>query len=163
MRDRNPHFDRRQRGSEGRVHIAHHEDRAWLDHLQDGLQASEDFGRLRRVRARADAEIDGRRLKVQLREELLRHHVIVVLAGVDEDRQQCGVALHLLDQRSDLDEVGAGARGDDDLHGRLWRDAAVSQLTVETTAGTWPIGSVLCRMDCSCQIVNTNKAQMLRL
>src|SRR5262245_32424357 len=53
------------------------------------------------------AEIHVRLRKCQLCEESFGHCPIMMLPGVDEDRNDLGVVTHLSEQRSNLHEVGA--------------------------------------------------------
>ena len=81
---------RRQRG----VHIPHHERQVCLQCLEDGFEASHDFGRLDRVRPGPDTEVEVRRRDFELLEELRRHLIVIVLAGVHEDRSDPRIAPH---------------------------------------------------------------------
>jgi len=113
--DRDAKFYGGERNSDGGIDVADDENEIWLVFEQDRLDALEHFGSLRGVGAGADFEIDVRRGNTHLTEEDVRESFIVVLAGVDEDGVDFGMALHLADQRSDLGEIGASANDIDDF------------------------------------------------
>ena len=81
------------------------------------------------MRARTDAEIEVRGRDIEIGEELIRHRVVVMLTGMDEDRCNAGRGGDGLHQRSDLDEVWASAGDDCDSH------AAISMLCYAARAG----------------------------
>jgi len=114
---RNPKLYGGDGGSRRGVHVAHHEHQIRTDRIQDRFESSHHFGGLNRMRAGADTETEVEWLDIQVPEELLRHASIVMLAGVDEDRDDLGVALHLPDQGGELDEIGPGPDDVDDSHG----------------------------------------------
>jgi hypothetical protein len=113
------HLRRGQRRGHGRVDVAgdDREVRALL--LQDGLEPLHHPRRLLRVAAGADLEHVVRLGHAELLEEYLRHHPVVVLAGVDERVAALRQArAQGADHRRRLDEVGPGPDDVDDAHRR---------------------------------------------
>jgi hypothetical protein len=92
---------------------------------QDALERLHDLGRLHGVARRADLEIDVRFRDAQLLEEQLAHRLVVVLAGVDQERldgRMAGVRRH---QRCDLDQIRSCPDHVDDLHTPILRMRSV--------------------------------------
>jgi len=79
------------------------------------LDTLEDFGGLNGMRAGADFKIDMRRGNAHLAEENIGKGFVVMLAGVDKDGLDLGMALHFTHQRSNLGEIGTGAYDVDDF------------------------------------------------
>ncbi len=79
------------------------------------LDTLEDFGSLNSMRAGADFEIDLRRGNAHLAKENVGKGFVVVLAGMDEDRLDLGVALHFAHERRNFGEIGTGAYDVDDF------------------------------------------------
>jgi hypothetical protein len=67
------------------------------------------------VGAGAYFEIDVRRGNAHLAEENVGQSFVVMLAGVNEDRLDLRMALHLADERGNLGEIGTGAYYVDDF------------------------------------------------
>ena len=111
-----PELDRGEGGREGGVHIAYHEHQIRKRREEDRLEPSHDLCRLDRVRRRTDSEVEVGGRNLQVAEQLARHRLVIVLARVDEERDDRRVAAHLPDQRGDLHEVRTGAGNGDDAH-----------------------------------------------
>ena len=107
--DGNAEFYGGERDGNGGIDVADDEDEIGLAFEEDGLDTLQDFGGLRGVRAGADFEIDVGRGNAHLAKENVGEFFVVVLAGVDEDGIDFGMALHLAHERRDFGEVGAGA------------------------------------------------------
>ena len=58
----------------------------------DRLEGRHDVGRLGRVGAGADLQVDVRLGNLELPEEQVAHPLVVMLAGVDQERLDVGVA-----------------------------------------------------------------------
>ena len=113
--DRDPELGRDERGGERRVHVAVDDDERGLEVQEHRLESDHQRGGLRRLRPRADAQIDVRLGQTEVAEEDVRHRRVVVLAGVDEplrhaSRGQGG------QHRRGLHEVGTSP--DDVCYGR---------------------------------------------
>jgi hypothetical protein len=106
-------------GSEGNgdggVDVADHQDEIRFAFEKYGLDALEDFGGLRGVGAGSDFEVDVRLRDAHLAEEDIGEFLVVVLAGVDEDGIDFGMAAHFAEERSDFGEVGAGSHDVEDF------------------------------------------------
>ncbi len=98
-----------QGDGDGGVDVADHEDEIGLAFEEDWLDASENFGGLRGVRAGADFEIDVGLGDAHLAEEDVGELFVIVLAGVNEDGVDFGMAAHFAEERSDFGEVGTGS------------------------------------------------------
>jgi len=90
----NAKFHRSQRNGNGGIDVANHEYKVRLMFYQDGLNALENLGGLNGVSAGADFKIEVWRGNTHLAEENIGKGRVVVLAGVNEDRLDFGVALH---------------------------------------------------------------------
>jgi hypothetical protein len=82
---------------------------------EDRLDTLEDFGSLDGMRAGADFKIDVRRGNAHLAEEDVGEGFVVMLAGVDKDRLDLRMSLHLAHERRDFGEIGTGAYDVDDF------------------------------------------------
>ncbi len=90
------------------IDVADDEDEVRLAFDKDGLNALQDFGGLRSVGAGTDFEVHMGRGNTHLAEENVGKSFVVMLAGVNEDGLNFGMALHLTHERRDFREVGAG-------------------------------------------------------
>jgi hypothetical protein len=108
----NPRLARRERARERGVGVAVDEHQRGLQLGQHRLEAPEDAGGLRDVRAAAGIQLTGRRRDAQLFEEDARELVVVVLAGVDDELVT--VLAQAARDRSRLDELRAVADDRDD-------------------------------------------------
>jgi hypothetical protein len=109
MSDRNAEFDGSEGDSDGGIDIANDEDEVGLAFEEDGLDTLQDFSGLRGMRTGADFEIDVGCGNAHLTEENVGKFFVVVLAGMDEDGIDFGMALHLAHERRDFGKVRAGA------------------------------------------------------
>ena len=108
-----------QRASERGVHIAHHEYTTRLVLVKHGLKAAHHFSGLHGMRARADFEVDIGPRQAQVIKELLAHALVVVLAGVQQQRRQRRlVRCQSAQDRGHLHEIGPRAH---DAHHRPWQ------------------------------------------
>ncbi len=117
VRKADAHLRGRERACKRRVCVAEDDDPVRSFGLEDGLDAFEDLGCLPRVRAGANAELVVGGWQVQLLEEDVGQHAIVVLAGVDQ--HLLVLLTQGLAERGGLDELGPGADDRHDLHGRV--------------------------------------------
>lgn len=115
MGDRNAELYGGEGDCDGGIHVADDKDEIRLTLNENGLDAFENFGGLRGMRAGTNLEIDVRRGNAHLPEENVGKSFVIMLAGVDKDRFDLRMALHLADERSDLGEIGAGAHDVDDF------------------------------------------------
>jgi hypothetical protein len=76
---------------------------------EDRLDTLEDFGGLNSMCAGAHFKIDVGGGNAHLAEENVGKSFVVVLAGVDEDGLDLGMALHFAHQGRDFRKIGAGA------------------------------------------------------
>src|SRR5439155_22546327 len=81
-----------------------------LDHDARGLFS---------VRTGPHIQIDIRNGDTQIAEKDIRHAIVVVLAGVEEDARQIPHFLHLFNDRRNLHEVGPSAHDVEDFHGNI--------------------------------------------
>jgi hypothetical protein len=109
--DANAEFDSSEGDGDGGIDVPDDENEMGLVLEKHGFDALKDFGRLGGVGAGTDLEIDVRRGDAHLLEEDVGEFFVVVLARVDEDGLDLGMALHFAHEGSDFGEVGA--RSDD--------------------------------------------------
>ena len=84
VHDRHALLARDEAAGQRRVDVADDDHAARAELVDDRLEAPHDLGRLHRVRARADLEVDVGRRQLEVGEQALVHRDVVVLAGVDE-------------------------------------------------------------------------------
>ena len=115
-----PHDDaqllRRERGGEHRVGVALDQDHVRVLARQHRLHPAHDRGDLIGLRAGADLEVEVGRREIQLAEEHSVHLERIVLAGVEQPIVDAARDAGAHDRRH-LDDLGAGADLDRDLHG----------------------------------------------
>jgi len=111
----NSEFHGGERNGDGGVDVADDENEIGPAFEQDGLDAFKDFGGLGGMGARADFEIDVRSRNPHLTKENVRESFVVMLAGVNEDGIDLGMALHFADERRNLGKIGAGANDVDNF------------------------------------------------
>jgi hypothetical protein len=114
QRDAQLHGD--QAAGDRAVHVAHHEHGVRPVLEQHRLEALHDLGRLHRVRAAADAEVQVRLRDSELPEEQIAHVRVVVLPRVHEQRFDFGARCEGLHQGGYLHQVRARADHVHDLH-----------------------------------------------
>ena len=106
--DRDQQLLGRQAARHGRVHVAEDDHEVGLLRQEHLLELDHDPGRLLRVGAGAGAEEMVRLRQLQVLEERLGHHVIVMLTRVDDQGlQRLGLG-HREIERGHLHEVGSG-------------------------------------------------------
>jgi hypothetical protein len=99
----------------GGIDIADNKNEIRAVFKQDGFDTLENCRGLRRVGAGADFEIHVGPGDTHLAEENVGQGFVVVLAGMDEDRLDLRMALHLADERGNLGEIGPCAYDVDDF------------------------------------------------
>jgi hypothetical protein len=113
--ERDPELRSHQTARDRAVHVANDHHGAGIAVACHGLERLHDLGGLHGGAA-AHAQVQIRLGNAQLPEEQVAHVVVVVLAGVHEDRldpRDVGVGLH---QGSDLHQVGPGPDDVEDPH-----------------------------------------------
>jgi len=105
----NAEFYGGERNGDGGVDVADDENEIGLAFEQDGLDALKDFSGLGGMGARADFKIDVRSGNPHLAKENVRESFVVVLAGVNEDGIDFGMALHFANERRNLGKIGTCA------------------------------------------------------
>src|SRR5690606_15285763 len=108
---------------ERRVRVAVHDDDVGPLLENDPLELDEHPAGLVRMRAGADAEVDGRPRDVKLLEEHVRHAAVVVLAGMHDDVVEArpipaAEPVHRATDRRDLHELRAGPDDAERTHQR---------------------------------------------
>src|SRR5690242_7309110 len=111
----NSEFHGGERNGDGGVDVADDENEIGPAFEQDGLDAFKDFGGLGGMGARADFEIDVRSRNPHLTKENVRESFVVMLAGVNEDGIDLGMALHFADEGRNLGQIGTGANDVDNF------------------------------------------------
>jgi len=120
--NRDMQFNGGQRRRQSGINISHHDYQVRLPGQQHFLKLDHDLPGLPGMAAGAYAKVDIRRRQIEVLKEDLRHLVIVMLAGVDEQRlyRVCrGRGIMLQDgthERGYLHEVGACGGDKDDFH-----------------------------------------------
>ena len=104
-------------GGYGGIDVADDEDAIRLALEEDGFDFAEDFGGLPGVGAGADLEIDVGLGDAHLAEEHVGKFFVVMLAGVNEDGIDFGMAAHFAEEWGDFNEIGASAYDVKDAHG----------------------------------------------
>lgn len=107
MGDAHAQLDGGKGDGNGGVDVAHDENQIGLVVKKGGFDTLEDFGGLGGVGAGADLEIDVGCWNAHLAEENVVELVVVVLAGMNEERLDIRVALHFAHQRRNFGKVGA--------------------------------------------------------
>ena len=110
-----PEFRSDKRAGDGRVHVAHHEDRLRLLGLENRLEALHDLGGLLRVGTASDLELHVGTRDGEFLEENFRKLRVVMLARVHEARLEMLRLAEGRKQRCDLHEVRTGARDAEDF------------------------------------------------
>src|ERR1700694_355333 len=95
------------------------------------------------MRTRADAQMNIGIRQAQIREETVRHQLVIVLAGMDEDMLNrlaglCGRAVIRLDGGNDggyLHEIWARPDNTHDLHLERWIPCRLREMNRQTMAG----------------------------
>src|SRR5258708_490790 len=96
-----------QRNSNSGIDVAYNENQVGLALDENRFNALQDLGGLGGVRARTDFEIDLRRGEAPLAKGNVGEFLVIVLAGVDKDSFDFGMALHLVHEGGNFREVRA--------------------------------------------------------
>jgi hypothetical protein len=131
--ERNEPFCRHERGRHRRVDVTDHEDEVGALLFDHAVELDHHPGGLFAVACRPDAERDIGARHAELLEEDLRHGLVVVLLGVNEERLQAGRLPEGLDDRGHLHEVRPGPDDAGDLHASITRGSARSTRATRPT------------------------------
>jgi hypothetical protein len=143
MRHRHAQLLRGDGTGHGRGDVADHQAQRAALAQQQLLVADHDGRRLLGLRARADLEIDVRIGNAELAEEVTRHALVVMLAGMHQAHAQAAAGplprLHRAQDRRDLHEVGPRAGNDvDQRFGRFHHFGACKERARQVSQATRP-------------------------
>ena len=102
-----------------RIHIADNDHEIGFLPEANFFELEHDARGLFSVRTGPHIQIDIGNGNTQIAEKDIRHAIVVVLAGVEEDARQIPHFLHLFDDRRNLHEVGPSAHDVEDFHGNI--------------------------------------------